>query len=438
MSNAASLSRRIFVQSTSAAAVSITALSAQRVIGANETINVALIGCGGRGTHDMTVFIRNGANVLAVCDADSSRMEKARETAGGEKVKMHKDFRDVLAMKDVDAVIIGTPDHWHALPFIEACKAGKDVYCEKPLCVFIYEGQMMVKAARKYNRVTQCGTQQHSGSHYKEAVKLIQDGHIGAVTKVLCWNFENDNGMGQAAITDPPQELDWDLWLGPAPKTPYFRQRSHGSFRSFWDYSGGVMTDWGTHHIDIIQWALRQDYPQAVSAEGGKYGPADCGETPDTMDAVMKYDGCNVHYSLRTNNAYYPVPNSPGRFYGYGTLFYGKKATMFLNRNFFEIYPEANEFGETIKPSTSEHSNNEGNLDDLHVQDFLAKIKTRERCNADVEICHRATSTPHLANIALRSGERVVWDGENERIINHPELNTWLKRPYRSPWELTV
>jgi predicted dehydrogenase len=436
MNKHTSISRRNFVQTASTAAVTMTALSAKRVVGANETIHVALIGCGGRGTHDMAVFKRNGANVLAVCDADTSHMERARETAGGEPVKMVKDFRDVLAMSDVDAVIIGTPDHWHALPFVEACKAGKDVYCEKPLCVFIYEGQMMVQAARKYNRVTQCGTQQHSGEHYKEAVQLIQEGHIGDVTKVYCWNAYNGNGMGEANITEPPKELDWDLWLGPTPKTPYFLQRSHGSFRSFWDYSGGVMTDWGTHHLDIVQWALDQKAPNSIICEGGRYGNADCGETPDTQDAILKYDGCNVHYSLRTNSAFYS--EDPKLYRGYGILFYGKKATLFIDRDRYEIYPERGDFGEGVESVVRRLERGEANLDDSHVQDFLSKIKTRERCNADVEICHRSTSAPHLANIALRSGERVVWDSENERITNHLELNSWLKREYRQPWELTL
>lgn len=436
MSNHSSISRRNFVTTTSTTAISMTALSAQRVIGANETINIALIGCGGRGTHDMRVFMRNGAKVLAVCDADSKRMAEAQQVAGGDTVKMLKDFRDVLALKDVDAVIIGTPDHWHALPFVEACKAGKDVYCEKPLCVTIYEGQMMVKAARKYNRVTQCGTQQHSGAHYVEAVERIHNGDIGDITKVYCWNTYNGNGMGQANITTPPEELDWDLWLGPAPKAEYFRQRSHGSFRSFWDYSGGVMTDWGTHHLDIVQWALRQDAPASVSCEGGKYGRADCGETPDTQDALLKYEGCNVHYSLRVNNGFYSA--DPEVWRGYGIMFYGKNATMFIDRGRYEIYPERGDFGNGVKKEIRKQSQGEKNMDDLHVLDFLTKIKTRERCNADVEICHRATSAPHLSNIALRTGERIVWDGMNERITNHPELNSWLKREYRQPWELTL
>jgi len=435
------LTRRTFGRMTAGIGAGLSVGPALNVMGANEKIALGLIGCSGRGMKVMRTFQRNGAEFRAVCDVDRKRLEEGRARAEN-NADTYKDYRNLLERKDIEAVLIATPPHWHALPFVDACKAGLDIYCEKPLGVTIWEGQQMCKAARKYERVTQCGTQQHSGPHYREAVRLIHEGHIGKINKVLCWNWANTNevGMGKAEPTEPPDHLDWDFWLGPVPKRPYFPQRCHGGFRNFWDTDGGVLTDWGTHHLDIIHWALKQDYPRSVCSEGGKFVVDDCRETPDTQDVVYQYDNCLVQFSLRSGNAHDPChPHKvPDTWSGYGIEFYGKKGTLFINRNRYEIWPEAGEFGEGVEHYEYMNTEKEREMDDNHVGEFLENIKTRRRCICDVEVCHRASSACHLGNIALRSGERIVWDGERERITNHRKLNSWLKRPYRRPWKLKV
>lgn len=437
--NQSKLTRRRFAQGGAALAYSAATGSA---VGANDRLRVGLIGCSGRGGKVMRTFQRNGADIVAVCDVDRQRLERGREMAGGEGVAAFKDYRKLLEHPDLDAVIIATPPHWHALPFVDACKAGLDVYCEKPLGVTIWEGQRMIAAARKYGRVTQCGTQQHSGPHYREAVRLMHEGHIGKITKVLCWGWynENPNGMGPAAISEPPEHFDWDLWLGPLPKRPYFPQRVHGGFRRFWDTDGGWLSDWGTHHFDIIHWALDRDAPQSVSSEGGKFVLTDCSETPDTQDASYQYGDCLVQWSLRSGNSHdIAHPHKvPGTWKDYGIKFFGSKGTLFINRNRFEIWPEEGERGQGVEHFERMNESREIEMDDNHVNDFFSAIHTRGRCVCDVEVCHRASSASHLGNIALRSGERLVWDAANERIVNHPELNSWLRREYRKPWSLDL
>ena len=420
----------------------LTLAPAINVLGANEKISIGWIGCSGRGHEDARNFLRNGAVFKAVCDVDQNRLDRGRERVGGESVAAYKDYRKVLEHKDIDAVMIATPPHWHALPFVDACKAGLDIYCEKPLGVTIWEGQQMIKAARKYNRVVQCGTQQHSGPHYREAIDLLHKGHIGKITKVLCWGWYNQDtqGIGKATPSAPPPELDWDFWCGPIPLRPYFPQRVHGGFRRFWDTDGGWLSDWGTHHFDIIQWALQQNYPLSISSEGGKFVLDDCSETPDTQETVYQYKDCVVQWSLRSGNSHDPQhPNKfPGTWSNYGIEFYGKNGTLFIDRNRYEIWPEEGDFGKGVEHAERLNPNKEDPMDDNHVQDFFANIKSRGRCVCDVEVCHRASSTCQLGNIAYRTGERLVWDGEKEQITNHLELNSWLKREYRAPWKLEV
>ncbi len=429
MSNSYSLNRRTF--NKAAVTLGFAASPSLRALGANERIGIGLIGCGGRGIDVMRRFMQNNAEIRAVCDVDKEHLARARDTADGNPKSFH-DFRKLLEQKDIDAVLIGTPDHWHALVFIEACKAGKDVYCEKPLSTTIYEGRMMVNAARQYKRVSQGGTQQHSGAHYKEAIQLIHDGYIGPISKVVCWNTSNSGGRRRAEQpTDPPPELDWELWLGPAPKVPYVEDRCHGSFRYYWDYSGGRATDFGVHHMDIVHWALDQDAPRSVVCEGGKFvHPNDGRDVPDTQDILYTYNDCLVQHTLRQGNAH------PGHGH-FDIQFLGREGTILVNRGRYEIYPEEGKKN-GVERKTYKNPAPQRDMTRLHVAEFLEKIKTRERCVCDVEVCHRATTAPILGNIAYRTGERLVWDGENEEITNHPALNSWLHREYREPWRLEI
>lgn len=417
---------------------------ASRVLGANDRVRVGLIGAGQQGTYDMKDFaLQPDVEIVAVCDVYEPNLQKALNVAGSQ-AQSYKDFRQVLDRKDIDAVIVGTPDHWHALPMVEACKAGKDVYVEKPICCAIDEGKVMVDAARKHNRVVQVGTQQRSATHFQEAVKLVQQGYLGKVSFVRSWNYANDypKGIGNPPDSDPPSGLDWDAWLGPAPKRPFNANRfgvgdRWSTFRYFWDYAGGFMTDWGVHLMDIVQWAMQVDGPDAITAAGGKFFIEDNAETPDTLQVTYQYPHFVATYENRWDNG-----NSMYN-HDYGIEFHGTDATMFVDRGGFEVIPET-------KPSRpgSKHADNRApamkmdacNNDHYdHVRNFLDCMKSRQHPISDIEIGHRSTSVCLLGNVAYRSRQRVVWDVAKQQIQEgNSGAEKYLARHYRSPWVLTA
>jgi predicted dehydrogenase len=264
------LSRRSFLQTSTAVAASALAIpyfAPQRAFGANERVITGHIGLGGQGRGNLNAFISNAA---AVCDVDKNNAAKAAKMVEdkGNKCEVYGDYRKMLERKDIDAVVISTPDHWHALPTIHACEAGKDVYCEKPLTLTVAEGRKMVEAARKHKRVVQTGSQQRSSKEFLQACSLVRNGHIGKVHTVLVGLPKSNHPGEPVPDSDPPPELDYEMWLGPAPYRPYNKKRVHYNFRFFWDYSGGQMTNWGAHHIDIAQWGLGMDDSGPVEFEG--------------------------------------------------------------------------------------------------------------------------------------------------------------------------
>jgi predicted dehydrogenase len=396
----------------------------KKPVGPNDKVVVGVIGTGGMGRADMRFFMQNSdVEIAALCDVHKDSLKRAVEIAG-EKPKTYSDFRHVLDRQDIDAVIVGTPDHWHCVIGAMACEAGKDVYCEKPLSVDISQGREFVKAARKYGRVVQTGTQQRSGTHFQQAVLSVLRGEIGDVSLANVWIVGNltPDGIGNPADCPPPPEVDWEMWQGPAKRHPYNPNRCLYNFRWFWDYSGGKMTDWGTHLIDVIHWAMGVDYPLAVAASGGKYVLKDNRETPDTMVAIFDYPGFTMVWNQQDCNGY-------GRDgHGYGMQFHGSKGTLFVDRGGWKITPD----GDRMK--AEEHGGSAQN--EPHVRDFLDCIKTRNRPRSDVEICHRSTSACHLANIALHVGRKIRWDGKNERIIDDKEASEYLKRPMYGGWKM--
>jgi predicted dehydrogenase len=438
--------RRQFLASGAVA----TAASSLRVYGANDRIRIGLIGAGGQGRYDMSVFQRNKeVEVAAICDVHQDHLKESVKRAqtnqppGQEKTQPETfgDYRRVLDIKDIDAVIVATPDHWHALTCIHACQAGKDVYVEKPLSLTIAEGRRMVDVARSTNRVVQTGTQQRSGPHFQRAVDLIRNGKLGKVSFARCWTYENNfpDGIGNPPDGDPPPALDWDMWLGPAPKSPWNPNRSERTFRWFWDYAGGKITDWGTHLIDIVHWALIPDdaiaAPTAVSAHGAKLQLRDNRETPDTMEVLFEYPGFFLTYSSRELNAR-PIEGKQ-----YGIEFFGTNGTMFLDRDGFEVYPETAgvKDGEFTwrTPYMNFHGGPQSEHNVNHVRNFLECMKSRQKPISDVEIGHRSTSASHLGNVALRSKQRIVWDGATETLRGATlEAKALLSRPYRKPWVL--
>ncbi len=449
------MNRRTFVSASLGGVASVAAASgsSRRVLGANERVIAASIGVGGMGRSNLRDFLRMGdVEVTAVCDVWEHNRERARQMTGG-KAAMHSDFRRVLELNDLDAVIVATPDHWHAPIVIEACRAGKDVYVEKPLALTIDEGRKMVEAARRHGRVVQVGTQQRSGEHYQEVVELVRGGALGTISRVACWNFDNSSplGIGSPPDSDPPPGLDWEMYLGPARKVPFNPNRFINNFRWCWDYSGGKMTDWGTHHMDIIHWAMNVEAPLAVTATGGKFVLRDNRETPDTLEVVFEYPGFIATFSHREVNGYGP----DGR--DYGIQFYGSDGTLFVDRAGYELVPESSgTFEEPVPPYQEEvqtalnppqpwererqqrksrthyvkGAQSEQHIG--HVRNFVDCVKSREKPRSDVEVGHTSTAAPHLGNIALHTGRRIRWDAETETIIDDPEASARLSYQYRS------
>ena len=381
----------------------------------SEQIVMGFIGVGGMGGGHLGFFQgQKQVRIAAVCDVFQEHRERARERVGGDCVA-YNDYRELLDRKDIDAVLIATPDHWHALTSIHACEAGKDVYCEKPMTLTIADGQAMVRAVRHYNRVFQTGSQQRSEWGFRFACELVRNGRIGKITSVQTGIGGNPT-CGWEPNTDPPPGLDWNLWLGPAPWVPYTPKRCLFTFRYFWDYSGGSLTDWGAHHNDIAQWGLGMDGKGPIEVEADGEFPTDgLFELPVRFEVRAKYaTGVTLTCASRDH----------------GCKFIGTDGWIHVDRGFLQADP----------PSVLQ-----GKLgpDDVHLYaspghqaDWLNCIKTRERPICDVEIGYRSVTICHLGNISIRTGRKLQWDPQTERIVNDEGANRWLDKPYRAPWHL--
>lgn len=411
---------------TSFTVTALSALGARRVMGANERIRLGLIGSGGRGKQDWTTFLKQpDVEPVAVCDLYDPFREAGIAISGG-RAKGYLDFRTLLERKDIDAVIVATPDHWHALMTVAACAAGKDVYCEKPLSLTVSEGRKMVAAARRYNRVVQTGSQQRSGAHYAQAVKLIQDGAIGQVHRIEAGMQRNIfPGLKPTEMADGPlPSFDWDLWLGPAPKRAFDPFRCIYNFRWFWDYSGGQMTNWGAHHLDIARWIINAEAPSEIAGFGGRYALTDGGETPDIQKVTYQFPRVVINWTASEIGQGNPV-----------TLdIFGTKGTLTLLRTGFSVLPET--AGKDQQPLMEALQAKGGNLEEAHARNFLESIKSRKRPSADVEEGHRSAVMCHLGNISTRLSRSIRWDATTEQAVGDVEANRMLDRPYRSPWRL--
>lgn len=373
----------------------------------------------------------------------------------GRDVAAYADFRRVLDRSDLDAVLIATPDHWHALPAALACRAGKDVYVEKPLGHSVAEGRAMVEAARKHGRVVQTGTQQRSAAHFHRIRELIQGGELGEVSYVRIWNYSNltPGGIGRAADAPPPAGLDWDLYLGPAPQVPFNPKRFLATYRYFWDYAGGVPTDWGIHRFDVLHLIMGECVPRTVSASGGRFVLDDAGEVPDLLQATFEYPSFVLSYECTLFNAFGTGGRTPGRAYyrangpddrPHGMAFYGTHGTLLADRLGFEIMPE-------LRPGCKATAADRDSLEHfrmrrekgrspdstrLHVENFLDCARLRKRPVGDVELGHYTSNVAHLANIAYKTGRKLRWDGQREQCIDDPEADRLLTRQPRKPWNL--
>jgi predicted dehydrogenase len=415
-----------------------TSLFAGGFQGANSKIAAAFIGVGRMGSSNLGWAMRQENVVpVAVCDVFEPNLQKAVAISKNQ-ARAVRDFREVLSDKSIDVICVSTPDHWHAYMTVEACKAGKDVYVEKPVSVCIDEGKKMVEAARKYKRVVQAGTMQRSAKHFQAAAEIVRSGQLGDITFVRTWNtgLSKEEGIGNPADGAPPASLNWDMWLGPAPKRTYNpnrfgvdqeqvdKQRWFPHFRWFWDYAGGMMTDWGVHWLDIVQMAFNEQMPVSCSAMGGKFFIKDNRETPDTLEVTYEYPKFLAVYENRMGTG---KANPLER--GGGITFQGTKATLYVDRSMYRIMPEGG--GEVTEVKAVDSGNNN------HWKNFIDCVRSREKPVSDIETCHRSSSTCHLGNISLRTKLRVDFDVEKQ-MVQQAEARKLMFREYRKPWKLVV
>jgi predicted dehydrogenase len=449
------VSRRAFLGAGAAlsGAAALPAAHYRRVRGAGERVGVGFIGFGLIGKRHVLDFKEQpDANLVAVAEAHAGRLKEAAALAGG-AVQAHADFRKLLDSKDVAAVVVSTPDHWHALLTMLACAAGKDVYVEKPLTLFVREGRWMLDVARRSRRVVQVGTQQRSGRHYQRARELIRSGRLGRVVSVRMQAVRNIvPGFGSPPDCEPPPGLDWEMWLGPAPKRPYNPNRCIYHFRWFWDYSGGQMTNLGQHALDVVDWVLGLGGLRAVSSAGGRFGLTDNGETPDTQDALFEFPGWTAAWSHREC--------SRGEVPAFPLVFFGTKGSLGISRKGFKLagdpdVPPANAVPTfagahpvggprpvpvggpvRMRAESVEDRSGDGRAQFReHVRNFLDCVRSRKQPVSDLESGHRAATACHLANLSLRLGRKLRWDAEKEMVIGDAEAARWLVRPYRAPWD---
>jgi len=389
---------------------------------ASERIRLGFIGVGGRGTENLRAFLKlKDAEVVAVCDVDKGHLAKAVKTAGegGRKIAAFGDYRQLLDDKNVDAVVVSTPDHWHALATIDACRAGKDVYCEKPLTLTVAEGQTMVDVARQTKRIVQTGSQQRSDHNFRLACELVRSGRLGKLKGVKV-ALPKVNFAGPAvADGTPPPELDYEFWLGPAPYRPYNEKHVHYLFRFFWDYSGGQMTNFGAHHLDIVQWGLGRDESGPVAIEAtATFNKDGWFEVAETSKIVYTYDdGVQVHCHQGNDGG----PN---------VQFDGEKGSIAVSRGRINSNPP-----EIIKEPLGD-GDVHLYVSKNHHQNWLDCVKSRELPICDVAIGHRSATVCHLGNIAIRTGRRIAWDPVAQTITGDDEAAAMLSRPYRAPWSL--
>jgi predicted dehydrogenase len=435
------MKRREFIQSTVAGVVAASAVvrSARASLSPNEKIQLGCIGLGGMGRGDMNDFLgHSDVDVVALCDLDKSHLDQAAATVkerSGKEPRTYHDFREVLARKDIDAVLVATPDHWHCLITTLACKAGKDVYVEKPLAHNVHEGRLALDAARAHGRITQLGTQVHATDNYHQAAEVVRSGVLGAITQARVWISGNaaPNGIGKPEDGPPPEGFDYDFWLGPAPKRAYNPNRSHFSWRYFWDYGGGKLGDFGCHIIDLVFWGLNPGPPLSVSSVGGRYLLPDNAETPDTQDVVWEFgpppgqsNPFQLIWSHSECNGHGLEGKSPG------IMFCGSEGTLIADYNSFQHLDRE---GKVVKEFHAE-GNAVGVAGGKHKREFLDAIRSRQRTSCDIEYAHRLTTMPLIGNIANRLGRKLHWDAEKEQFKNDFQANKLLTREYRKPYDL--
>src|SRR5229473_1138465 len=429
--------RREFVKAAAAA----IATAQFPILGANDRVNIGIVGLGGRGTDHIEYYssLDADARIAALCDVNQTARERAVaavQKLKGYQPKEYADMRTLFESKDVDAVTLPLPNHWHALATIWACQAGKDVYVEKPACHNVFEGRKMIEAARKYQRIVQIGSQGRSSPHKRKAAQLLEDGIIGKVymARGLCFNRRKT--IGHTPDGPVPPGLDWDKFLGPAPMRPYNELRFKYNWHWFWDTGNGDIGNQGAHQLDIAHWGFgRAGLPKAVFSTGGKYAYVDDQETPNTQIATYDYGDSEIVFEVRgiLTGSEGGLSNSNAS-RTVGDLFYGSDGWMAMSQSSFQVYK--GEKGEKIMDEASEGRGGDGG-NGPHFLNFLKAVRSRnyKELNADVEVGVVAADLAHLANISYRLGRKLVFDPKTLTFPGDAEANRMLTRqPYRAPY----
>ncbi len=382
----------------------MSALSYSRVYGANERIQLGLIGCGERGRYDMGNFVKTGnVDVTALCDIWATNLDQGKKAANNPNVKTFEDHRKLLESKDLDVVLIGVPDHWHAPIAIDALNAGKDVYVEKPLTLRIEEGPAIVKAARVNNRVCQVGMQQRSGKHYLQAKReYLDSGRLGKITLARTWWHGNGYHLRKAPATlqTKPADLDWARFLGPL-KWRDWDPQQYWNWRAYLDFGGGQVTDLFTHWIDVVHMFMGKDIPTAGVASGGVYNYKDGRTAPDTINVLLEYPS--------EFTATFEATLVPG-ITGEGVEFCGTQGRLLIDRQHYEFHPVGRNAQAVVEKAAS-------NIDMDHVENFLACVRSREKPNGDVLVGHRSAQASHLGNLSYMQKRRIDFDPVREEIL---------------------
>jgi predicted dehydrogenase len=398
-----------------------------RARGANERVTLALIGGHNQGRGVATRAIKAGGFFKTFCDIDDAVLEKVGgeiETAQKRKPVFAKDYRRVLEDKDIDAVVIVTPDHWHTHIALLACQAGKDVYCEKPLSQTIREGHLMRDAARKYKRVFQVGTQRRSGEHFAAAAEYVASGKLGKVGLIKTWIHQLRPTIGRPADGSPPPGADYDMWLGPAPKRPFNENRFHYNWRFFWDYGNSEIGNQGVHVLDVAIWAIQKlrgmdrCLPTRISSIGGIFWLDDAKEVPDTQETTYHYDSLTLTFELRSFLR-------GGKGTDFMAAFYGTEGSLLLGNDKWEVTDAKGQPGPSMKSTGM-----------LHEKNFLDCVKSRQRPNSDVEIGRLSTTLCHLGNISYKLGRDVKFDPKTETFPGDAQATALLTKSYRKEYPL--
>jgi predicted dehydrogenase len=428
--------RRNFIKTASVlAAGSVLPLesiiAARKPVSAIEKVRVGLIGANGMGYNDLASFLKNPeVECIALCDIDRNVLNRRTDDLvklNLPKPKLYVDYRKMLENKDIDVVIIGTPDHWHCLNLVDSLEAGKHAYVEKPIGNSIAEINIMQKAVKKNNKIVQVGQWQRSQPHFVDAVRYLRSGKLGRIRTCKAWSYIDwKSAVPKVPDSAVPAGVDYDMWLGPAQKRPFNKNRFHFTFRWYWDYAGGLMTDWGVHLIDYILYGMDKAVPSSVMAIGGKYAfPDDAMETPDTMTAVYDFKDFTMiwEHTIGIGGGNY------GR--GHGMAYIGENGTLVLDRNGWEVIPEKQRI------SALPVQKNVGVGLDLHVRNFLDCLKnnTPDKLNASIDVGKNVALVAQMGNIAFRTGEKVSWDNTKQQFAT-ATANKFITPEYHNGWVL--